>query len=78
MSRPSIVAKLTLVMRAPAQAVELIVSFAPDSDPPAGTVRDRTGREPQFNGWLGLLRLLEDALPTRGMQLAPTTRQENA
>jgi quercetin dioxygenase-like cupin family protein len=59
MSRPSIGGKLTVEMRAPAQPVELLVRFDPDSDPPGGSVRDHTGAEQEFNGWLGLLRLLE-------------------
>ena len=46
-------------MRAPAQPVQLLVSFDPDLDPPGGSVRHYTGREQEFNGWLGLLRLLE-------------------
>ncbi len=59
MSRASIGGKLAAEMRAPAQPVQLLVSFDPDSDPPGGSVRDYTGREQEFNGWLGLLRLLE-------------------
>jgi len=59
MSRSSIGGKLPAEMRAPAQQVQLIVSFDPDSDPPGGSVRDHTGREQEFTGWLGLLRLLE-------------------
>ena len=59
MSRGSSGGKLTTEMRAPAQPVQLLVSFDPDSDPPRGSVRDHAGREQEFNGWLGLLRLLE-------------------
>jgi quercetin dioxygenase-like cupin family protein len=43
--------------------VELLVRFAPASDPPTGSVRDQTGVEQPFTGWLGLLRLLEDHGP---------------
>jgi quercetin dioxygenase-like cupin family protein len=59
MSHSSIGGKLTTKMRSPAQPVQLLVSFDPDLDPPRGSVRDHTGREQEFNGWLGLLRLLE-------------------
>jgi quercetin dioxygenase-like cupin family protein len=59
MSRLSISAKLTAEMRAPAQPVQLLVSFNRDSNPPGGSVRDHTGGEHEFSGWLGLLRLLE-------------------
>jgi quercetin dioxygenase-like cupin family protein len=59
MSRSSIGGKLTVEMRAPAQPAQLLLSFDLDTDPPAGTVRDHTGREQEFNGWLGLLHLLE-------------------
>ena len=59
MSRAPIGGKLTAEMRAPAQPVQLLVTFDPDSDPPGGSVRDHTGREQEFKGWLGLLRLLE-------------------
>jgi hypothetical protein len=76
MSRPSIGGKLTVEMRAPAQPVELLVRFDPGSDPPGGSVRDHTGAEQEFNGWLGLLRLLEihHQHPARGV--APDSRQE--
>lgn len=59
MSRSSIGGKLTTEMRAAAQPDQLLVSFNPDSDPPSGSVRDHRGSEQEFNGWLGLLRLLE-------------------
>jgi hypothetical protein len=77
MSRLPMAAKLKVVMRTPAPPVELLVSFHPDSDPPAGTVRDRAGREQQFNGWLGLLRLLETHCQNPARSVAPTTRREN-
>jgi hypothetical protein len=59
MSRSSIGGKLSSEMSAPSQPVQLLVSFDPDSNPPDGSVRDHTGREHGFSGWLGLLRLLE-------------------
>ena len=43
--------------------VELLVRFAPRTYPPTGSVRDQTGVERPFTGWLGLLRLLEDHSP---------------
>ena len=76
MSRPSIGGKLTTEMRAPAQPDQLLVSFNPDSDPPGGTVRDHTGAEQQFNGWLGLLRLLEIHHQQPARDVAPDSRQE--
>jgi hypothetical protein len=45
-------------------SLELVVRFAPRTDPPAGSVRDQTGTEQGFSGWLGLLRVLEDHCPT--------------
>jgi quercetin dioxygenase-like cupin family protein len=47
--------------------VELLVRFAPGGDPPTGSVRDQSGHEQPFTGWLGLLALLED----RCQPLAP-------
>jgi quercetin dioxygenase-like cupin family protein len=46
--------------------VELLVRFAPRTDPPTGSVRDQNSVEQPFSGWLGLLRLLEDHCPTPG------------
>jgi len=70
--------RLRLVMRTPAPPVQLLVSFHPDSGPPAGTVRDRSGREQRFNGWLGLLRLLETHGQIPARDAAPTPHKENA
>ena len=75
MSRASIGDKLTDEMRAPAKPVELLVSFDPDSDPPGGSVRDHTGREQEFNGWLGLLRLLEIHHQHPARDVAPDSQQ---
>ncbi len=71
-------AKLTLVMKTPGQAVELLVSFHLDSNPPAGTVRDRTGHEQRFSGWLGLLGLLETHCQNPARGAMTTTHQEIA
>lgn len=76
MSRSSIGGKLTTEMRAP-QPVQLLVSLDPNSDPPCGSVRDHTGHEQEFNGWLGLLRLLEVQANTR-RATSRQTRQEKA
>ena len=74
MSRPPIGAKLTIAMGKPtqpapsaaaSQGVELVVHFMHDSQPPTGWVRDPHGTQRPFNGWLGLMGVLED-------QCAPT------
>jgi hypothetical protein len=60
MSRRVSAGKLQRMTFTPGQdAVELLVRFAPRTDPPTGSVRDRNGDEQPFSGWLGLLRLLE-------------------
>ena len=46
-------------MRSGTHPTELLVRFEPDSDPPAGSVRDADGAERRFTGWLVLLHLLE-------------------
>jgi quercetin dioxygenase-like cupin family protein len=71
MSRPSIGGKLTVEMRAPAQPIQLLVSFDHDSNPPGGRVRDHAGREHDFNGWLGLLQLLEIHCQDPACDVAP-------
>ena len=76
MSRSSIGGKLTTEMTAPAQPVQLLVSFDPNSDPPCGSVRDHTGHEQEFNGWLGLLRLLEVHGQHPARDVAPDTTGE--
>lgn len=58
-------------------AVELLVRFAPRTDPPSGSVRDHNGIEQPFTGWLGLLRLLENHGPTTAPARAHTNHKES-
>ena len=80
MSRPPIGAKLTIAMGKPtqpapsaaaaSQGVELVVHFTHDTQPPTGWVRDPHGTQRPFNGWLGLMSVLED-------QCAPTSQHSS-
>ena len=64
MSRTPTDGKLARIMRSGAHSTELLVRFEPDSNPPAGSVRDPHGDEHRFTGWLVLLHLLERHCPT--------------
>jgi len=77
MSQMRAAAKLTSVTSTPAQPVELTVSFNRASNPPAGTVRDCMGHEQPFDGWLGLLGLLETRCQDQVRTGVPTTRPED-
>jgi len=78
MSRPPAAAKLTVVIRATAQPLELTISFNPEMDPPAGTVRACSGPEHRFSGWLGLLHLLETHCQYHGAETRAGETTEDA
>ena len=78
MSRAPASEKLCTVIKTPTEPTDLLIRFRPESEPPAGFVRDSAGREQQFSGWLGLLGLLEAHVYSPVHSVAPATRQENA
>lgn len=79
MSRQASGDKLQRMMITPTQGtVQLLVRFAPRTDPPSGSVRDQNGVEQRFNGWLGLLRLLEDQQVRASAPRRPHDRKESS
>jgi hypothetical protein len=60
-------------MRSETHPTELLLRFEPDSNPPAGSVRDAYGAEHRFTGWLVLLHLLEHHRATAHDQLRGDT-----
>jgi hypothetical protein len=52
-------ASSTGTMRSGTHPTEPFLRFEPDSNPPAGSVRDAYGAEHRFTGWLVLVHLLQ-------------------